>query len=529
MAIRNLADLSRTHARERGDSPALTYRGETWTYGRLDSDSNRLAQALLAAGVKAQDRVAFLDKNAPEYFTFLLGAGKVNAVTVAVNWRLAAPEMEYILENAEAKVLLIGREFLPHLAKMKLSTVRQVVVLDRGAAPGGDAATDLPLGAVPYASWLASAPDRDPGGDPAGDDTCYQLYTSGTTGLPKGVELTNANFFSMLPAGSEEWGFDAGAVNLVAMPLFHIAGSGWGVVALYNGAHSILLREVDPVEILRAIQQYRVSVALMVPAVIQMVLSTPGVETADFSSLTTVVYGASPITEAILVRAMKTMGCGFMQAYGLTETTGGVTVLRREDHDPDGPRAKLLRSAGRPWGDVELRVIDPETLADLPDGQVGEIRSRSVQNMKGYWKQPEATAKAYLPGRWLRTGDAGYVEDGYLYIHDRVKDMIISGGENIYPAEIENVLMSHPAVADCAVIGVPSEKWGETVKALVVSAAADRPDAKELIAYCRERLAHYKCPTSVDWLDSIPRNPSGKILKTELRKPFWKGEKRFVS
>ncbi|HVR30036.1 MAG TPA: fatty acid--CoA ligase [Thermoanaerobaculia bacterium] len=519
MAISNLADLARTHARERGDQPALTFRDETWTYARLDADSSRIAQGLRAAGVEPQDRVAFLDKNAPEYFTFLLGAGKVNAVTVAVNWRLTPAEMEYILEHAEAKVLLVGHEFLPHLTEMRLPTVRQVVVLGAG---------ELPSGAAPLASWMAGFPPSDPGADPAPDDTCYQLYTSGTTGLPKGVELTNRNFFSMLPAGSREWGFDAASVNLVAMPLFHIAGSGWGVVALYNGAHSILLREVDPAEILRVIARYRITIGLLVPAALQIVLQTPGVETTDFSSLRTMVYGASPITEAVLVRAMRTMGCGFMQAYGLTETTGGVTILRPEDHDPDGPRAKLLRSAGQPWGDVELRVVDPETLADLPDGQVGEILVRSVQNMKGYWKMPEASAQAYLEGGWLRTGDAGYLEDGYLYIHDRVKDMIISGGENIYPAEVENVLMSHPAVADCAVIGVPSERWGETVKALVVPATGADLDAQDLIAYCRERLAHYKCPTSVDWIERVPRNPSGKILKTELRQPYWKGERRFV-
>jgi long-chain acyl-CoA synthetase len=405
---------------------------------------------------------------------------------------------------------------------MKLPTVRQVVVL--GAAPQAS----LPRGATTYQEWLASLPATDPGANPAPDDTCYQLYTSGTTGLPKGVELTNRNFFSMLPAGSREWGFDASSVNLVAMPLFHIAGSGWGVVALYNGAHSILLREVDPVEVLRVIERYRVTIALLVPAALQIVLQTPGVETTDFSSLRTMVYGASPITEAVLVRAMKTMGCGFMQAYGLTETTGGVTVLRPEDHDPDGPRAKLLRSAGRPWGDVELRVVDPETLADLPDGQVGEILVRSVQNMKGYWRMSEATAKAYLEGGWLRTGDAGFLDGGYLFIHDRVKDMIISGGENIYPAEIENVLMGHPAVVDAAVIGVPSERWGETVKALVVAAPGAQLEAKELIDYCRERLAHYKCPTSIDWLERVPRNPSGKILKNELREPYWKGERRFV-
>ncbi len=515
-SIFSMADLARHHAQRRPDRPAITYRGQTLTFGELDQQSNRIAQALLAAGVRPQERVAFLDKNTPEYFTLLVGAGKVNAVTVAVNWRLAPPEMEFILSDAEARVLLVGEEFLPHLARMSLPSLRQVVVIGRSGAHES------------YAEWSARHEPRDPGVTPGPDDTCYQLYTSGTTGLPKGVELTNRNFFSMMPTGTAFWDFDERSVNLVAMPLFHIAGSGWGGVGLYNGAPSILLREVDLQEIVRAIPEHRVTNALLVPAVLQFLQQVPGIERVDFSSLRSVIYGASPITEQVLVGAMKLMGCRFAQAYGLTETTGGVVVLPPEDHDPGGPRARLLRAAGKPWGDVALRIVDPETLSDLPDGQVGEILVRSVQNMKGYWKNPEATAKSFLPGGWLRTGDAGYLEEGYLFIYDRVKDMIVSGAENIYPAEIENVLMKHPAVADVAVIGVPSEKWGETVKALVVRRPGVEISEPELIAYCRERLAHFKCPTSLEWILTIPRNPSGKILKTELRKPYWVGQERMV-
>jgi acyl-CoA synthetase (AMP-forming)/AMP-acid ligase II len=269
--------------------------------------------------------------------------------------------------------------------------------------------------------------------------------------------------------------------------------------------------------------------------VLQVLLGTPGLDDTDFSSLRTMVYGASPISEHVLVGAMRALGCGFVQAYGLTETTGGIVSLAPEDHDPGGPRAHLLRSAGRPWGDVELRIVDAATGRDLPDGEVGEIWAKSVQNMKGYWKNPEATAEAYPEGRdadgrgWFRTGDAGYLRDGYLYIHDRVKDMIVSGAENIYPAEIENVLMGHPDIADVAVIGVPSERWGETVKAVIVPAPGRDPEDALLIAYCRERLAHYKCPTSVDRVAALPRNPSGKILKTVLREPYWKGRSRRVN
>jgi len=338
-----------------------------------------------------------------------------------------------------------------------------------------------------------------------------------------------------MKAGQKEWSFDADSVNLVAMPLFHISGSGWAIAAFHAGGENVVLREVIPAEILRIIPKQCVTNALFVPAVLQLLLSTPGVEDTDFSSLRKIVYGASPITEDVLVRSIEAMGCGFVQAYGLTETTGGAVALVAEDHDPGGPRAELLRSAGRPWGDVKLRVVDQDTGRDLPDGEIGEIWIYSVQNMKGYWRNPEATAESFPEGRdadglgWFKSGDAGYLKDGYLFIHDRVKDMIVSGGENIYPAEIENVLMGHPEVADAAVIGVPSERWGEAVKAMIVPAQGSEISDQALIAYCRERLAGYKCPASIDRLAALPRNPSGKLLKTELREPFWKGRTRQVN
>ena len=521
--ISSIGDISRVHARQRGDQRAMVFQDREWTYADLHSESNRVAQAMLAEGVRPQDRVAFLDKNTPEYFSFLFAAGKVNAVTVAVNWRLAPPEMEYILANAQARVLLVGEDFLAHLSKMDLSTVSKVVVIGHSDSHES------------YQDWAGRHDDIDPALAWAVDDTCYQLYTSGTTGLPKGVELTNGNFFEMLPAASHEWGFDSTSVNLVAMPLFHIAGSGWGVVGLYNGGQNILLRDVDPAEILRVIPTYGVTNALLVPAVMQFLLATPGIDDTDFSTMRRIVYGASPITEEVLVGSMKAMGCEFVQAYGLTETTGGVTILRADDHDPGGPNAHLLRSAGKPWGDVELRIVDPVSLQDRDEGEVGEVWCRTVQNMKGYWANPQATDEAFPEGRdeagrgWFRTGDAGYLRDGFLFIHDRVKDMIVSGGENVYPAEIENVLMGHEAVADCAVIGVPHERWGETVKAVIVAAGGADPSEADLIAYCKERLAGYKCPTSVDRTEAIPRNPSGKILKTELREPYWEGRERFVN
>jgi len=518
-----IGDLIRTHAQERPDKVALIQDDYVRTYGQLDAEASQVAQAMSAAGVTSQDRVAFLDKNVPEYFTMLFGAAKINAVTVAVNWRLAAPEMAYILNHSKIKVLFIGDEFLDHLAKMDLDGDPQIVVIGKSE--------DYPT----YTDWIAGHAAEDPMTPSAPTDTCYQLYTSGTTGLPKGVELTNNNFFGMMPVAAEKWSFDADSVNLVAMPLFHIAGSGWGVIGLFSGGTNILMRDVDPAAILTIIEQHKVTNALFVPAVIQYLLMMPHLGTTDFSSMRSVIYGASPITEEILVGGMNALGCDFCQVYGLTETTGAVTQLDAEDHDPGGPRAHLLRSAGKAMPGTQLRIVDDQG-ATLPDGQVGEIWVHSHQNLKAYFADPDATAKAYPEGRdengmgWFATGDAGYLEDGYLFIHDRIKDMIVSGGENIYPAEIENALMSHPGVADVAVIGIPDEKWGETVKAIVVRTpdAGENSD-EELIAYCRDRLAHYKCPTSVDELEALPRNPSGKILKTELRKPYWAGKDRMVN
>jgi long-chain acyl-CoA synthetase len=520
MTMTSLADVVRVHAAARPDNLAIHYMpdGRTWSFADLNLESNQIANRLAEAGVAPQDRVAYLDKNAPEYFTYLFGTAKLNAVSVAVNWRLAPPEMEYILNNSEAKVLLVGDEFLPHLAEINVEHAKTIIVL---GDPGDS-------GYPTYDQWLAGADDSDPHHASEPEDTCYQLYTSGTTGLPKGVELTNDNFLGAMNDAFKAIGFNPDSVNLVAMPLFHIAGSGWALVGTYEGAPMVLLRDVELPQIVQCIPEHGVTHALFVPAVLQFLLDVPGIDQADLSTLKSIVYGASPISEDVLVRAMATFDCAFYQGYGLTETTGGICLLDAKDHDPGGPRAHLLRSCGKPTPPNKIRIVDAETLTDMADGDVGEIWVHGPQNMKGYWKNAEATASTIDADGWLRTGDAGYMKEGYLYIHDRVKDMIISGGENIYPAEIENVMMKHDGISDAAVIGVPSERWGETPKAIVVRRDSALTE-EDIIGYCRSQLAAYKCPTSVDWADELPRNPSGKILKTELREPYWKDTERRVS
>ena len=517
--IDNLAGIVRVHGAERGDQPAIEFEGRSITFGELDRRSSQVAQALRAVGVGAGDRVAFIDKNGPEFFEVTFGLAKLNAVSVAVNWRLAPPEMAQIIEDAKAAAVVVGPEFHAHIEKVEseLSGVRTIV-----AVGGHDRWTD-------YEAWIADQPADDPGEAGGPDDVAFQLYTSGTTGLPKGVMLTNDNFFGVVAGTSGQWRFTPDSVNLALMPMFHIAGAGWSMVGLVNGCRTVLLRDVDPARIIQVIPEFGITNAFMVPAVIQFLLMTPGVESCDFSTLRALVYGASPITDKVLVKGMETFGCEFIQVYGLTETTGAITQLDGVDHDPEN-RPHLLRSCGKPYPWVEIRVVDAATGEDVEVGTVGELWTRSAQNMKGYWSNPTATAEAITEDGWFKTGDAGFFDaDGFVFLHDRVKDMIVTGGENVYPAEVENALMQHPAIADVAVIGVPDGKWGEAVKAIVVKAPDTDPSEEEIIAFARERLAGFKLPKTVDFAEVLPRNPSGKLLKRELREPYWAGVERRIS
>lgn len=516
--IRHLADIPREQARRRPDAAALVFEGQVTSFAALDARSNQVANGLKAAGAEVQDRIGYLGKNMDVYYEILFGAAKARMAMTGINWRLARDELKFIISDAKITVLFVGQEYHHVIAEImnECPDLRMIISLDEswGAWPA-------------FRDWRASQSATDPKLAIESDDDVIQLYTSGTTGLPKGVQLSDENYMGLFVQAAElEWSsYNAGEAVMNAMPLFHVAGVNIGILAVLQGARTVIVREIDPKLLLDLVEQEKIAHAFWVPAVILMLTQQPDVAERDFSSLQQVFYGASPIAEDLLRRAVDLMGARFTQLYGLTETVGAGTYLPPEAHDPAWGK---LRSCGVPYPGAVVRCVDPEG-REVPTGEVGEIVIASDFVMKGYWNRPDATEEA-LRGGVFHTGDAGYFdEDGFLYIHDRLKDMIVSGGENVYPAEVENAIFGHPDVADVAVIGVPDETWGEAVKAIIVPKPGLSPSAEDIIRWTKDRIAGYKAPKSVDFMESLPRNPSGKILRRDLREPYWKDTDRRVS
>jgi len=520
-SIDTLAELTRFHARHRPGKVAFQYEDRTTTYLQFDELTNRVANGLLAEGLRPGSRVGFLDKNSDLFYQLVFGAAKAGAVSVGINWRLAPPEVAYILNDSRAEVLCVGPDFfgLAEQIEGQLTHVRRIIAMSPGSREWPD-----------FSQWRDDQSAADPGVAVAPADVAIQMYTSGTTGHPKGVQLQHHCFFDLQrrpPNPDMAWNqWTDRDVSLVAMPSFHIGGVGYGVWGLRSGATNIVVSEFDPGATLDLIESRGISKVFLVPSAIRMVVQHPKAQHTDFSNIKYIMYGASPIPLDLLRQAVAVFKCGFVQLYGMTETTGAATYLPPEDHEMGGN--ERMRSAGKPYPGVELKVVD-ESARAVPVRTVGEICIKSPANMLGYWNLPDATAKTLIDG-WVHTGDAGYLdEDGYVYVHDRVKDMIVSGGENIYPAEVESALFGHPAVADVAVIGVPDDRWGEAVRAMVVLKPGQSVTSDELIGFARSRIAGFKLPKTVQFIAELPRNPSGKVLKRELRKPFWEGRDRQVN
>lgn len=489
---------------------AIDVQGKRLDYRTLDQRSDDVAKALHASGAGTGARVAILAKSCVEFFEFLIGAMKAGFVPVPINWRLAPAEVQVILDDSEAELLVLGEEFdqkFDTIAEQS-SGLRSIVGL-----PVVESATTRR--GLCWNDWLKSTAGHalpTPSEDPEG--IVLQIYTSGTTGSPKGVMISRAGLDAYLASVADAARFTNRSISLSTMPLFHIGGTGWCLAGMSRGATVLLMQDVDPDRILKTIDMCSVTHLIAVPTVVQMLLQSPELTRGNFKSLSRLYYGGGPMTEAILQKALDAFGCEFVQGYGMTEC-GLITVLAPECHI--GASA-LLRSCGVPLANTVIRLVDPETLADVHIGEVGEIWVHSPNVMTGYWKQKESTEKTIVDGLWLRTGDCAYRdENGFLFLQDRLKDMIITGGENVYPVEVENALMAHPGVRECAVIGVPSEKWVETVKAVIVTEPGVSRDAQEFISFCKARLAGYKCPTSIDFVQEIPKTSSGKVMKFRLK------------
>jgi fatty-acyl-CoA synthase len=511
--LNSFDDFIRFWAADRPNRIALDGDDLQLTYAGLEDATARIVGALQAMGLAKGDRIAWFGKNSATYFTLFFAAARIGIVMTPVGWRLAPPEAAWIIDNCEARVLFLGEGFEDAVAAFgSLPHVGHVLTAAQ--------AHDL-IGSSPRGNFAPAGPD----------DAVLQLYTSGTTGRPKGAVLSNRNLFGLRKAGLENplpyqlWADDEAV--LVVMPCAHIGGTGLGVLALAGGLPGIILPEFDPVRVFDAVENRGVTRFFMVPAALQFLLTHPDCARTDFSGLRYILYGASPIPLELLRECIAMFGAQFMQAYGMTETTGTICTLPPEDHTPEGN--ERMRSAGKALPGVEIRIRGSGG-AWLEVGEIGEIVTRSSNNMLGYWKLPDATASTMDADGWIATGDVGYMDgDGYVFIYDRAKDMIISGGENVYPAEVESAIYGHPAVLEVAVIGVPDQAWGEAVKAVCVPKPGTTIDPDSVIAWARERVAGFKVPKSVDVIAALPRNPTGKILRRELRAPYWEGYERQVN
>lgn len=477
--------------------------GRRLDYAGLNARANQVANALSGLGVDHGDRVGLLLMNGTEFVETFFGVGKMGAVNVPLNWRLVADELEFILTDSGCSVLVLSGEFAELAAELR----------SRGTTPVehwimvGEAGD----GVLSYDELLASASTDEPAGTASGDDMLFIMYTSGTTGLPKGVIHTHDTVMWAILTIAATSDFRKRDRFLNSLPLFHVGALGPVIACIYAGVSLTVMKAFDPTASWELIRDERITTTLMVPAMLQFMLLTHNPEEHDVSTLRWVMSGAAPVPVS-LIEAYQALGVNIEQVYGLTETCGPACLITAED------AVERAGSTGKAFYFTEVKVVDGDG-NDCAPGEAGEVLVAGPHIMKGYWNRPEATAETIIDG-WLHTGDVATMDaDGFVTIVDRVKDMLISGGENVYPAEIENVLLQHEGINDAGVIGIPSAKWGESPLAIVVR-ADDSVDEKDVITWTHGKLAPFKTVKAVEFVDEIPRNPSGKILKRELREQF---------
>lgn len=494
-------------------------RRQTWT--EFADKIACFAGGLQQLGVGADTCVAMLALNSDRYFEFMFATPYAGGVFQPINTRLAGPEVVYWLNDSEASVLIVDSNFVPMIAEIKgdLQHVKHLVFIDDG---------DVPEGYIAYADLVNNAPIED--ANRQGDDIAGLFYTGGTTGRSKGVMLSHSNLVVNALQSIPMVGAQAADRILHVAPMFHIADAFVCMISTSLCGSNYFLPSFEPVSTMKGVQDYKIQRMLLVPTMVNMMVYHPALADFDMSSLEGIWYGASPMPEAVIKQAMEVLpDVAFRQAYGQTEASPVITVLPPERHTFEGPLAGKMKSAGQAIPGIDLCIMDEENNV-LENEVVGEVCMRGPNIMKGYRNMPEQTSKSIVDG-WLHTGDGGYMDDdGFLFIVDRVKDMIISGGENIYSAEVENALYQHDAISQCAVIGIPHEKWGEQVHAVVVLKEGAEADEQTLIDHCKKLIAGFKCPQSVSFQsEPLPLSGAGKILKTELRKPFWPEGERNVN
>jgi acyl-CoA synthetase (AMP-forming)/AMP-acid ligase II len=481
----------------------------------------RFAGALRGLGVEQGDRVAYLGLNSDRFIEYYLAVPWADAAVNPVNIRWSPAEIAYSLADSQTRVLLVDDTFTPLLPAIQERHAGLEILIHVGDA-------DPPAGMLGYEELVAAGPAVEDGRR-GGDALAGLFYTGGTTGFPKGVMLSHANLITSALGSLAAGAFGSCERFLHAAPMFHLADLAAIISVTIIGGTHVIVPAFDPVTVLQAIERHRVTDTVLIPIMIQLMIDHPQRAEHDLSSLQGLIYGGSPITLAVLDRARKALpGAAFAQAYGQTELSPVATLLLPADHEGSGLLPGRLRSGGRAAPHAEIRIVDPED-GELPRGEVGEIVVRGGHVMLGYWRRPEETATALRRG-WIHTGDAGRMDAaGYLYVVDRIKDMIVTGGENVYSTEVENAVAQHPAVANCAVVGVPDEQWGERVHAVVVRKAGAQVSAEEIRAHTKALIAAYKAPRTVEFVEALPVTPAGKVLKRELRAKYWAGTERRVN
>jgi len=504
-----LGDIARNGARTYPEAEALVFENTRLTYREIDNRTNRLANSLAKLGCKIGERVAILAENTHKYLEIYLGAAKAGLVTTPLNFRLSQEELVHILNDSEATLVLVGDgyEAIAVDLQSKANTVKFWIGLDNDFCGRF------------YEDLILASSDDDPRVAIGEDELAVLMYTGGTTGTPKGVMLSHRNILAAMHCLCEQNQMTALDITCMVLPLFHV--SFWpAFCCLMVGGKVVVVRRPEISHILNSIQQERCTHINAVPTIYGWLITSPDLDQFDLSSIRLMSYAGSPMPEPILRKCVAEFGNILAQGYGLTEAAPAVSELMPEDHVLAGPRAKLLKSVGRSLPGVVVRVVD-ERGAPLKPGQTGEVVVRGANVLMGYWKNPELTAEKLRDG-WLHTGDIGFVdEEGYIYLVDRKADMIITGGENVYPKETENVLYGHPAVQECAVTSAPDKNWGERVQAVVVLKPGATASEKELIEFCKSKLAGYKCPKKIEFWEQLPKTTVGKILRKDVKAKFW--------